>query len=208
MQASSPAVDIVDRAANPAGDARSADAPDAGATSTPAAPIPIPRHPLLGVAVVALTVLSFALFGLEPKAFIAAFTAGVLAVLAAIDIKHRLLPNRILLPATAVVLVAQVAFYPEHAVAWLLAGPAAAAFLALPLIVRRDAMGMGDIKLALLLGSAVGWGVFGAIVIGCVAMVPVAVLMLARDGSIRGATLPFGPFLAFGTIVLMFASAS
>jgi leader peptidase (prepilin peptidase)/N-methyltransferase len=208
MQASSPAVDLVDSAANPAGDAPAADMRDAGAAATPAAQIPIPRHPLLGVAVVALTVLSFALFGLEPKAFITAFIACVLAVLAAIDIQHRLLPNRILLPATAVVLVAQVAFYPEHAVAWLLAGPAAAAFLALPLLVRRDAMGMGDIKLALLLGAAVGWGVFGAIVIGCVAMVPVAVLMLGRDGSIRGATLPFGPFLAFGTIVVKFASAS
>jgi leader peptidase (prepilin peptidase)/N-methyltransferase len=184
---------------------------DLGAVETCPQPTPvppIPRSPLLAVAVVALVALSFAVLGLEPRAFIAAFTASVLAVLAAIDIEHRLLPNRILLPATVVVLVAQVAFYPEDAAQWLLAGLAAAAFLALPLLIRRDAMGMGDIKLALLLGAAVGWHVFGAIVIGCIAMVPVAVLMLARDGSIRGATLPFGPFLALGTIVVMLAGSA
>lgn len=169
---------------------------------------PIPRHPALAVAIVGLSALSFIVFGLEPRAFIVAFTASVLAVLAVIDIAHRLLPNRILLPATAIVLAAQLAFYPGQAAEWLLAGLAAAAFLALPLLVRRDAMGMGDIKLALLLGAAAGWGVFGAIVIGCIAMVPVAVFMLFRDRSIRGATLPFGPFLALGTIVVLLASAS
>jgi leader peptidase (prepilin peptidase)/N-methyltransferase len=168
----------------------------------------IPRPPLVAGTATFLAILCFGVFGLEPRAFIAAFVAAVLVVLAAIDIEHRLLPNRILVPATAIVLVAQVGFYPEHAVEWLLAGLAAAAFLALPLIVRRDAMGMGDIKLALLLGSAVGWGVFGAIVIGCLAMVPVALIMLGRQGSIRGATLPFGPFLALGTIAVMFVSGS
>lgn len=171
-----------------------------------AAPPSIPRHPLLGAAVALLTVLSFAIFGFEPEAFIAAFAAGALAVLAAIDIEHRVLPNRILFPVTAVVLVAQIAVFPDRTVEWLLAGLAAAAFLALPLIVRRDAMGMGDIKLALLLGAVVGWKVFGAIVLGCIAMLPVALFMLVRDGSIKGATLPFGPFLAFGTLLILFAS--
>ena len=171
-------------------------------------PIPAIAHrSLVAIAVAVLTVLAFARFGLEPRALVVAFAAAVLTVLAAIDIEHRLLPNRILLPATAVVLAAQLALRPQDAVQWLLAGLCAAAFLALPLLVRRDAMGMGDIKLALLLGACVGWGVFGAIVIGCLAMVPVAVLMLGRDGSIRGATLPFGPFLALGTIAVMFASA-
>jgi len=168
----------------------------------------IPRHPVLAVAIVGLAGMAFARYGLEPRAFIAAFAAVVLAVLAAIDIEHRLLPNRILVPAIAIVLAAQLAFYPDHALQWLLAGLAAAAFLALPLLVRRDAMGMGDVKLAVLLGAIVGWGVFGAIVIGCVATLPFALAMRLRDGSIRGATLPFGPFLALGTVVVMFAGGS
>ena len=179
-------------------------APDAMELSTPMPPIP--RHPLLGAAVGVLVVLAFVTFGFEPKAFIAAFAASTLAVLAAIDIEHRLLPNRILFPALAVVLVAQVAFYPEQAAEWLLAGLAAATFLALPLIIRRDAMGMGDVKLALLLGALVGWDVFLAIVLGCFALFPFAVAMLVRDKSIKGATLPFGPFLAFGTLVVLYSS--
>jgi len=161
---------------------------------------------MLGATIAMLIVVSFVTFGFEPKAFIAAFAASALAVLAAIDIEHRLLPNRILFPALAVVLVAQVGFYPDRAVEWLLAGLAAATFLALPLIIRRDAMGMGDVKLALLLGAVVGWKVFVAIVIGCFAMLPFAVLLLVRDRSIKGATLPFGPFLAFGTLLILFTS--
>ncbi len=175
------------------------------AGAAPASP-PIPRHPLLAAVVALLTVFSFAKFGLKPEAFIAAFACAALAVLAAIDIEHRLLPNRILFPAFLVVVVAQVAVAPDRAVEWLLAGLAAAAFLALPLVIRRDAMGMGDVKLALLLGAIVGWKVFPAIVIGCFAMLPFALAMLVRDRSIRGATLPFGPFLAFGTVVMLFVS--
>ncbi len=171
----------------------------------PLAP-PIPRHPAVLWAVLASVALSFAVFGVGARAFIAAFAASVLVVLAAIDLEHRLLPNRILLPAIAIVLAAQIALFPERAAEWVLAGVGAAVFLAVPLIARRDAMGMGDIKLALLLGATVGWKVFYAIALGCLAMLPVALVMLAREGSIRGATLPFGPFLAFGTLVILFTS--
>lgn len=166
----------------------------------------VPRHPVVMVALVGLPILAFAAFGPSGQAVVTAVTSAVLVALAAIDIEHRVLPNRILLPATAVVLVLQLAFFPGQALEWVLAGLAAAAFLALPLIIRRDAMGMGDIKLAVLLGVATGWSVFGAIVIGCLAIVPIAIWMLFRDRSIRGATLPFGPFLAFGALVILFTS--
>jgi leader peptidase (prepilin peptidase)/N-methyltransferase len=167
---------------------------------------PIPRSPLLAGILTLLVVLAFGAFGLQPKAVVVAFAACVLSVLAAIDIEHRILPNRIVLPAFAIVLLAQLAIEPDRALEWLLAGPAAAAFLAAPLIVRRDAMGWGDVKLALLLGAAVGWKAFLAIVLGCFAMLPFAVAMLVRDRSVKGATLPFGPFLAFGTILILFVS--
>jgi leader peptidase (prepilin peptidase)/N-methyltransferase len=166
----------------------------------------IPRHPVVMVAVVGLPLLAVAVYGLEPQAAVAAVTAVALVVLAAIDLEHRLLPNRILLPAIGIVLALQLAFFSDRALEWVLAGLAAAAFLALPLVVRRDAMGMGDIKLAVLLGVATGWAVFGAIVIGCLSMLPVALWMLRRDGSIRNATLPFGPFLAFGALVVVFTA--
>ena len=172
---------------------------------TPETPL-LPGHPVARVLLVGLPVLAFAAFGLSEQAVVTAITAAVLVALAGIDIEHRVLPNRIVLPATVVILALQIAFFPEDALEWPLAGLAAAGFLALPLIIRRDAMGMGDIKLAVLLGIATGWSVFGAIVIGCLAIVPIAIWMLFRDRSIKGATLPFGPFLAFGTLVILFTS--
>ena len=181
---------------------------DAGSDSTTQVPLRelIPRHPLVPVFCVGLPLLAVGIFGFDRQALIAAIASVALTVLAAIDIEHRVLPNRIVLPATALLLALQLLFFPGDALQWLLAGVAAAAFLALPLIFRRDAMGMGDIKLAVLLGTIVGWDVFGAIVVGCFAIVPIALWMRVRQGSIKGATLPFGPFLAFGTLLILFTS--
>lgn len=181
------------------------DTHEASTTDTPLLEL-VPRHPLIPVLCIGLPILAVGVFGLERQALIAVVAAVVLTVLAAIDIEHRILPNRIIVPATALVLALQLILFPGHWLQWLLAGPAAAAFLALPLIIRRDAMGMGDIKLAVLLGTIVGWDVFGAIVVGCFAIVPIALWMRVRQGSIKGATLPFGPFLAFGTLVVLFTS--
>jgi leader peptidase (prepilin peptidase)/N-methyltransferase len=188
------------------------ESPEAEPTSAGSEPVEDAK-PLLGdlregvvVLVVAACALSFGLFGFSGQGVVTAVSSSVLIVLAAIDAQHRILPNRIVLPAAIVILALQIAFFPDQALEWIGAGVAAAAFLAAPLLIRRDGIGMGDIKLALLLGFAVGWHVFGAILIGCLAMIPVALWMLIRDGSIKGATLPFGPFLAFGTLAILFTS--
>lgn len=174
-----------------------------------------PKQPLLallgdyrdGVVVLAVAaiVMSFVLFGLGGQGIVTAVTGSVLIVLSAIDVQHRVLPNRIVLPGVAVVLALRIAFFPDQAAEWVLAGLAAGMFLACPLIFRSGGMGGGDIKLAVLLGAALGWDVFGAILVGCLAVVPVALWMLRR-GSDRNATLPFGPFLAIGTLVVLFTS--
>jgi leader peptidase (prepilin peptidase)/N-methyltransferase len=189
--------------------------PDPQSTTTVSAEAETPEDaaPLLadlrdGVAVlvIASCALSFGLFGFSGQGVVTAVTSSVLIVLAAIDFEHRILPNRIVLPATGVVLALQIGFFPDRALEWIGAGLAGAAFLAAPLIVRRDGIGMGDIKLGLLIGVALGWQVFSAILIGCLAMVPVALWVSRRKGSIRGAKLPFGPFLAFGTLAILFTS--
>lgn len=169
--------------------------------------VTVPYTPAVyGVAAV-LALMSLVSYGVTGEGAVAAVAAAALAVLAAIDLEYRLLPNRIVLPTFLLVLVGRMAFNSGDAVEYLLAGPAAALFLALPLAIRRDAMGFGDIKLALLLGATVGWAVFGAIFVASLAIVPVALAMLVRDRSLRDATLPFGPFLAFGTLFVLYASA-
>lgn len=141
--------------------------------------------------------------GPTPAGVLAAGVLCVLAVLAVIDLEVRLLPNRILLPALAAVLAWQLAFFPGHFVESLIACVGAAIFLLLPSLFRRGAMGMGDVKLAALLGAALGAPVVIALAVGSLAAWPVALVLVIRGASVRGATIPFGPFLAFGAAVVL-----
>lgn len=179
---------------------------DAASTRSGRRPLSVEGRTIVAVLIPFACALAIARYGFGGHALVVAVSAGALLLLSAIDIEQRILPNAILLPTIVVVLVAQIAFFPDRAAEWVFAGLTAAAFLGAPRLLRADAMGMGDIKLAVLLGVATGWDVFTAILIGCLAMVPVALWLLRRDGKIRGATLPFGPFLAFGTLAILFTS--
>jgi len=64
---------------------------------------------------------------------------------------------------------------------------------------------MGDVKLAVLLGAALGQAVVLAIAVAVLASFLVAVALLARDGAAaRKSAIAFGPFLALGTVVAIF----
>ena len=86
-------------------------------------------------------------FGLTWDAAIGAFYCAVLVAISAIDIEHRIVPNRIVLPAAAVVLVARTLVDPS--VEWLVAGLGASLFLFVAALAYPKGMGMGDVKLAL-----------------------------------------------------------
>jgi leader peptidase (prepilin peptidase) / N-methyltransferase len=140
-------------------------------------------------------------YGLSAAGLIAAFTTAVLVVLSVIDIETRLLPNRIVLPAAGLVLVARLVTEPEHWAAWLGAAIGAAGFFFLFWIAYPAGLGMGDVKLALLIGAALGGAVLPALVLGTLAGAVAAVVLLVRGGrEARRATMPYGPFLAFGAI--------
>jgi prepilin signal peptidase PulO-like enzyme (type II secretory pathway) len=143
-------------------------------------------------------------FGAGGRFAVAALFIGALCVLAAIDLTERRLPNRIVLPTTAIVLAAQILLFPDRALEWILAAIGAAVVLLLPLLVLRDGVGMGDVKLMLLLGAALGSAVATALVVGSLAAAAYAVLLLMRGGGdARRASFPLGPFLAFGALVAL-----
>lgn len=137
---------------------------------------------------------------------VAVFFVAVLVVVSVIDVKHRIIPNRIVLPAAAIVLAARTLVHPS--VVWLAAGAGAAAFLLVAAIVRPGGMGMGDVKLALLLGVAVGRTVPLALIVALLAALVPSVTLLVRHGA-RGRTMgiPFAPFLALGGLVALIAGA-
>jgi leader peptidase (prepilin peptidase)/N-methyltransferase len=148
----------------------------------------------------------FARFGLSGRAFVAAFFVACLVVLSAIDVERRILPDAIVLPAAAIVLVAQIALFPDRALEWVLSALAASGFLFLAVLAYPRGMGMGDVKLALLMGAALGKPVVVAMMLGMLSALVVAVALLARHGSAaRKMAIPFGPFLALGSVAALFA---
>jgi leader peptidase (prepilin peptidase)/N-methyltransferase len=153
-----------------------------------------------------LSVAALARLGATAEGLLAAGLLPVLVALAAIDIKARVLPNRIIGPAMVAVLAWQIAFARGDMPAHLLAALGAGAFLLLPSLLKPGAMGMGDVKLAALLGLALGGEVVSALTIGCLAVVPGALGVLMLGGSgLRHSSLPFGPFLGLGAAVVLLA---
>jgi leader peptidase (prepilin peptidase)/N-methyltransferase len=143
-------------------------------------------------------------FGPSWDAAIGAFVCAVLVALSAIDLEHRIVPNRIVLPAAALTLVARTATDPS--VEWVLAGLGASFFLLLAALAHPKGMGMGDVKLALLLGFAVGRSVPVALMAGMLAALLPSLVLFARHGSkARKMGIPFAPFLAFGGVLALFA---
>jgi leader peptidase (prepilin peptidase)/N-methyltransferase len=133
---------------------------------------------------------------------VAAFFVAVLVVISVVDVRRRIVPNRLVLPAAAIVLAARTLVHPSAV--WIAAGAGAAAFLLVAAIVRPGGVGMGDVKLALLLGVAVGRSVPIALVVALVAATVPSIAILLRHGS-RGRTMaiPFAPFLALGGLVAL-----
>jgi len=129
----------------------------------------------------------------------------VLVVLTAIDIERRIVPNRIVLPATVVVLAGQLLLNPDRWLEFVLATVGAGLFLLLPRLLYPAGMGLGDVKLAMLLGAGLGGSVVAAFVVGLLAGFVAAVyLLLTRGSAARKMAIPFVPFLAFGGLVALY----
>jgi leader peptidase (prepilin peptidase)/N-methyltransferase len=166
-----------------------------------------PRYPLVEAATAALyvAVVLFREGALD-------ITLGLLLVTALIpitliDLELRLIPNKITLPAAVAAVIAgvvlDVGFVPEQ----LIAGAAAGGFFLLAAILYPRGMGMGDVKLAGMLGLYLGRAVAPAIFIALIAGVLVGAIVIARVGARAGrkTAVPFGPFLALGGLIALFA---
>jgi leader peptidase (prepilin peptidase)/N-methyltransferase len=165
------------------------------------------RYPAVELVTTVLVVGSFLRFGATLEAVLASFFCIVLVAISAIDIEHRIVPNRIVLPAAVICLVGQTALQPSPE--WAIAALGASGFLLAAALVYPRGMGMGDVKLALLLGAMLGRSVTVALMLGFIAaLVPAAVLALKHGSKARKIAIPFAPFLAFGAIVALFAGGA
>ena len=153
----------------------------------------------------ALVVADFAQFGFTGWAFIGLVLCPVLVLLAVIDLEHRVLPNRIVLPSALVVTVIVAVSQPHHLAVHLLAGIGLGAFFFAIGAIFPGSIGMGDAKLGLLLGLALGTRTFAAVEVALLGVLIFALwLIITRGMSARKQTIPFGPFLALGGLVGFF----
>jgi leader peptidase (prepilin peptidase)/N-methyltransferase len=163
------------------------------------------RHlrPVGAAIAVALAAACFFAFDLA-EALIAAFGCAVLVAVSVTDLERRVVPNRIVLPATAIALAAQTIRDPS--VEWVLAGLAAGGALFLAALVYPAGMGMGDVKLAAFLGVLLGWAVIAAFFVAmAVSLLPALVILVRHGRAGRKMGIPFAPFLALGGVVALFA---
>ena len=162
-----------------------------------------PVYPLVEALTALLVVACVAVYGVTPDAALAAGFCAVLVTLSVIDARLRIVPNRIVLPAAAVALVAHTAIDPS--LTWLSWSLAAAGALFVIVLAYPKGLGMGDVKLALLLGAVLGPAVVVAFMIGLfAALVPAAVLVARHGATARKMGVPLVPFLSLGAIIALF----
>ena len=142
-------------------------------------------------------------FGFTLEALIAVLLCWVLVVITRTDLEHRLIPDRIVLPATEAILALRTLDDPS--VEWILSALGAGLVLLLIVLAYPRGLGMGDVKLSTLIGAGLGISVIVAMFVGFfVAFVPAAVLLLRHGKEARKQAIPLGPFLALGAVVALF----
>lgn len=162
-----------------------------------------PVYPLVEAVTAALVVACVAVFGPTAEAALAAGFCAVLVTLSVIDARYRIVPNRIVVPAAAVALAFHTLIDPSPE--WILAALAASAFLFIAVLAYPKGLGMGDVKLALLLGAVLGASVSAALMIGFLsALVPAIVLFVRHGSAARKMEVPLVPFLSLGAVLALF----
>ena len=131
----------------------------------------------------------------------------VLVPVALIDIEQRVIPNAILAPAALAALVIGAVTRPSGVPEQLIAGASAGAFLLLFALAYPRGMGMGDVKLAAVLGLFLGRSVAVALLVGVLTALIAGIVIIVRSnaGEGRKTKIPFGPFLAIGGVVAVLA---
>jgi leader peptidase (prepilin peptidase)/N-methyltransferase len=165
-----------------------------------------PRYPLVEAGTAALCV--GAVLTHSSSAGIALSVALILIVVpaAVIDLEYRIIPNRLTALGAVLALVLGTALDPAGEPTRLIAGAAAGGFLLIAALAYPGGMGMGDVKLAGVMGLFLGSAVAPAIMIALLSGVLVGAVVIARKGAAAGrkTAIPFGPFLALGAIAAVY----
>jgi leader peptidase (prepilin peptidase) / N-methyltransferase len=166
-----------------------------------------PRYPLTELLTGALYAATVAaLWGDAGEIALGLAFVTMLVAVSLTDLERRIIPNRILLvgavAGAALAAVADPGSLPERGIAVAAAG---GLLFAVALAYPRG-MGMGDVKLAAVMGLYLGRSVAPALLIAFAAGSVAGIAMIVRHGAAaRKQAVPFGPFLALGGVVGLLA---
>jgi leader peptidase (prepilin peptidase) / N-methyltransferase len=137
--------------------------------------------------------------GLEGPLLPALLMIAFLIPITFIDIEHRVIPDRLVFPGTAVALGSWAIVDPGQLKEQILAAVIAFAVFLLMAIIYPAGMGLGDVKLALMLGAFLGSAVAPGLFLGFLLSAVLSVAILVKHGRKGGKVgIPFGPFMAAG----------
>jgi len=164
------------------------------------------RYPLIEAATAATFAAVVLVDGADADLVLDLPFAALLIAVATIDLEHRIIPNRLLVPAAVWALALTPVVRLDELPEALIAGAAAFAALLAAALAYPGGMGMGDVKLAGVMGLYLGPAVAPALLGAFAAGTAVGLAIIARHGAAaRKRAVPFGPFLALGGVVGLLA---
>ncbi len=166
-----------------------------------------PRYPLVEALTAVLAVAVVIVKWGEPDLWLGLAFVALLVPVAVIDLDHRIIPNPLVLAGAAGAVLIGTLTDPAGEPERLIAGVCAGAFLLLAALAYPSGMGMGDVKLAAVMGLFLGREVAVALLVALLAGTLVGAAVMARRGVAEGrkTAIPFGPFLALGGVVALLA---
>jgi leader peptidase (prepilin peptidase) / N-methyltransferase len=164
-----------------------------------------PRYPLIELLTAVAFAAVVAVRGADSDLLLELPFVATLIAVAGIDLEHRIVPNRILLPAALWALAAAALVATPNLPEYALAGAIAFLALLLAALAYPAGMGMGDVKLAGVMGLYLGLATAPALLAAFLAGSIVGVALIARQGGDRQVGVPFAPFLALGGLIGLLA---
>jgi leader peptidase (prepilin peptidase)/N-methyltransferase len=165
------------------------------------------RYPAIELGTALLLALTVVILGADKYVWLGLALVLLLVPITVIDLDHQIIPNKLTILgavlAPVILALTRPGDIPEHVIAAF----AASGFLLLAIMIRPGGMGLGDVKLTFVLGLFLGRDVIVALFVAFLAGSLIGGVIMARVGVAKGrkTKVPFGPFLALGGIVALYA---
>lgn len=162
------------------------------------------RYPAVELLTAVLWTLAGVEFGMTWSLLPALLFLSSLVAIFYIDLDHYIILNVIVLPVAVIGLGANIAISPDRWLEYLAAGLMSATFFFIVAVLKPGGMGMGDVKLAGMLGFFLGRAVLTGLFLGFLIGAVTGVALMAAGIKGRKSRIPFGPFLAIGAVIALF----